>query len=287
MDHAYIAEHDLVDRYYQGRLPPEEELSFEEHFVDCPECLQQLELARSFQRGFKNLVEEDLARLETTVRVGIFAWLARLSRSRQAGLALTAVLVAIALPILWFRTELLELRRDVDLAQSTLIDAEKRLVAEQRMISELEERLADDASAHVVERERLEAELAAARQSQATPSRQTAPSEPWINVPVFLLRKVRSNEPANHVELGRAAGQLSLAIDIGNDPDILSYRAVLTSTDGPRWRQDGLEPNALEVILITFPKDFLPPGDYRLELTGVRADGSAVELGGYAFKVGQ
>ena len=33
MDHAYIEENGLVERYYQGLLPPDEESHFEEHFV--------------------------------------------------------------------------------------------------------------------------------------------------------------------------------------------------------------------------------------------------------------
>lgn len=285
MDHAYIEEHNLIDRYYQGRLPPEEEISFEEHFVGCPGCLQQLEVARSFRRGLKNMAAEDLARLETTVQIGIFAWLTRLSRGRQAGLALTAILVTVALPILWFGGELRELRHDVEQARSTVAIAQERHAAERRTVAELEERLTVDASIHAVEKERLEIELAKAQRAGSTAARQP-PVEPWINVPVFLLRKLRSDETTRRVDLSRVDSPLSLAIDVGNDPAIISYRAVLESAeDGPRWRREGLEPNALEVLLITFPKGFLKPGDYRLELTGVRTDGTEVELGGYPFRV--
>ena len=56
MDHDYIAEGGLVERYHQGSLPPDEEARFEEHFVGCPECTEQLELARGFQRGLKAVV---------------------------------------------------------------------------------------------------------------------------------------------------------------------------------------------------------------------------------------
>ena len=42
MDHSYIAENNLVEYYVRGRMPVEEQMAFEEHFVDCPTCLEEL-----------------------------------------------------------------------------------------------------------------------------------------------------------------------------------------------------------------------------------------------------
>src|SRR3954451_10931683 len=99
MDHTYIENNSLVERYHQGLLPPDEEARFEEHFVGCPQCTEQLELARGFQKGIKAMAAEDAVRL--TVEVGLFAWLARRGRLAQWGLALAALLVAAGLPALW------------------------------------------------------------------------------------------------------------------------------------------------------------------------------------------
>jgi hypothetical protein len=52
-------------------------------------------------------------------------------------------------------------------------------------------------------------------------------------------------------------------------------------------KQTGLHPNSLEVVMIAFPAGTFPPGDYRLTLTGVRADGTTADLGGYPFRVVQ
>src|SRR5438270_383029 len=91
MDHSYIEAQELVERYHRGLLPPEEEERFEEHFVACPECREQLELVRGFQKGIKALAAEDAAR--RVVVAGLFGWLARRGRLAQWGLALAALLV--------------------------------------------------------------------------------------------------------------------------------------------------------------------------------------------------
>ena len=61
MDHAYIEEHGLIERYHRGLLDPEEETRFEEHYFSCPQCMEQLELARGFQRGLQAATAEDAA----------------------------------------------------------------------------------------------------------------------------------------------------------------------------------------------------------------------------------
>src|SRR6478672_9784835 len=107
MDHAYIEENGLVESYHRGLLDPEEEARFEEHFAGCPQCVEQLELARGFQRGLKAMAAEELETArrtqtaQTLVAIGLFAWLARRGRGTQWGLALAALLVAAALPMLW------------------------------------------------------------------------------------------------------------------------------------------------------------------------------------------
>jgi hypothetical protein len=51
MDHRYIRDHQIVDQYLRNQLPEVEAASFEEHYFDCPECLDELEVAKSFGEG--------------------------------------------------------------------------------------------------------------------------------------------------------------------------------------------------------------------------------------------
>jgi hypothetical protein len=266
MDHAYIESHGLVELYHQGVLPPDEEARFEEHFVDCGECMEQLELARGLQRGLKSVAAEDAAR--AVVAAGLFGWLARRGRSAQWGLALAALLLA-ALPALWLLAGSRGERREWS----------ARLEAQRRTGSELERRLGES------EARRRTAELAAAKPPEPPPAGTLA--KPLVNTPVFLLAALRSDDakPAV-VDLSKAGDALALAVDVGADLRFSTYRATITRTGGGKlFEQGGLKPNALEALMVTFPSAFFAPGEYRLRVEGVKPDGSAAEVGGYGFRV--
>ena len=273
MDHAYIEENGLVDRYHQGLLPPEEEARFEEHFVTCAPCMEQLELARGFQRGIKAMATEDAVRA-VVVQAGLFAWLARRSRLAQWGLALAVLLLAAGLPSVWIAAQ----------GRSERLTATRRIEEERRTATDLERRLAEAERRRSEERRDLEAKLAEAQ--RPVPPSPGILDRPLANLPIVLLTAVRGEgEPAT-IDFSNTGDLLALAVDAGADPRFVSYRAMMTRTGGGTvYRQDGLKTNALETLMLTFPKTFFQPGEYRLRIEGVRADGGTVEIGGYPFRV--
>lgn len=99
MDHDWIEREQIVDRYLMGRTTPDETASFEEHYLSCETCLEQLEVAESFQTGLKQAVAEDAAKTAVAGRLGLLAWLARTARSPRAGLVAGALLIALVLPL--------------------------------------------------------------------------------------------------------------------------------------------------------------------------------------------
>ena len=274
MDHAYIEENGLVERYYQGLLPPDEESHFEEHFVTCAACMEQLEMARGFQRGIKSMVAEDAVRAAVVAQVGLFAWLARRGRLAQWGLVLAVLLLAGA-PSLWLaarsRSEQQAASREIEAGRQTQEDLKRRLAETEQRRNE--------------ERRDFEARLAQAQKPSVPPSVSVL-DRPLANLAVVLLTAVRGEgEPAT-IDLSRTGDLLALAVDAGADSRFVSYRATITRKDGGTvYRQEELKPNALETLMITFPKTFFKPGDYRLTLEGVKADGGATEIGGYPFRV--
>jgi hypothetical protein len=48
MNHRYIDEFLVAERYVENTLPPEERVAFEAHLVDCQECTDRLLLAGMF-----------------------------------------------------------------------------------------------------------------------------------------------------------------------------------------------------------------------------------------------
>ena len=275
MDHAYIESNGLVERYHRGLLPPDEEARFEEHFVDCPQCTEQLELARGFQRGLRTMAAEDAARV--AVEAGIFAWLARRGRLARWGTAFSVLILAALLPALWLLAG----------GRSERRQQEARLEAERHTRQELERRLTESESRRSAERRDLEAKLAQVKPPE--PPRGLA--GPLVNTPVFLLAAVRSNDakPVT-IDPSRTGDALALAVDLGEGLRFDTYRATIVFIGGKTgggkvFEKSGLKPNALEALMITFPSTFFAPGDYRLRVEGVKPDGSAVEVGGYGFRV--
>jgi hypothetical protein len=276
MDHAYVEEHGLIERYHRGLLDPEEETRFEEHYFACQECMEQLELARGFQRGLQAMAAEDAAR--AVLGAGLFAWLARRGRLAQLGLTLAVLLAAAALPALWLLGENRELRQ----ARQEQTEEQRQTEAARR---DAEARLAASERQRQEDRRDLEQRLAQAQKSPGTPAG-PAPEKARPLVPTVLLLTALRDEPGEPAATFAGNAPVTLAVDAGADPGFASYRVTVTGAgDRTLFRQDGLRPNALEVLMVSFPAGFFPPGDYRLTVEGLRPGAPPADLGSHPFRV--
>lgn len=87
MDHRYIDEFSVAQRYVDNALPPEERVAFEAHLVDCQECTDRLLLAGMFHARQTN---------GTAYRPGLFVRL----KPRQLVLILLIAVLLLAIPAL-------------------------------------------------------------------------------------------------------------------------------------------------------------------------------------------
>lgn len=55
MNREYIENHQIVERYLQGRLTPAEEEAFEEYYLSHPEIVEELEVTERLQDGIRHL----------------------------------------------------------------------------------------------------------------------------------------------------------------------------------------------------------------------------------------
>src|SRR5260370_16856973 len=55
MDHDYIEEQGIADRYLGGRLSSEEEQAFELHLMDCKACVERVEEFDGLQAGLRRV----------------------------------------------------------------------------------------------------------------------------------------------------------------------------------------------------------------------------------------
>jgi hypothetical protein len=273
MNHAYIEEHQVVDRYLMGKLQPEEVGGFEEHYLSCPECLDRLDLAESLERGFKRAAGQDAARLAATRQLAVVAWLHRLSRSRQAAALLLTLFVVLAVPgVLSYR----------ELAATRAALERERVAATSRTTAEAERLRAElDASHQDLAREREARSRGAEQLAQAL--------RPQANVPILFLNAERGGasggEPTFRLHLPAAAGWIvfALAIDPPHHP---GYRAVLKDARGREvWSGADLRLNEQESLSLSLPSTLLAPGDYTLAVEGLAPGRRPVPAGRFTFRV--
>ena|SRR5271168_4579842 len=62
MDHRFIDEFSVAERYVENALAPEDRVAFEAHLVDCQECTDRLLLAGMFhaRNGVPSVAEPPL-----------------------------------------------------------------------------------------------------------------------------------------------------------------------------------------------------------------------------------
>ena len=292
VDHRYIEEADITDRYLLGKLPPEEQDRFEEHFVDCPECLDRLETTREFRRALKAAVAEDAARSRAYVQAGLTAWLIRRSRWQRAALLLATIFLPAALATAFFVPKVRRAREELEQAKKAASDWQRRYEEQQQAASRLEKELRE-VNANSTE-PRRQIETRQERESQTPPvgDREVARSSPpQVPAPVFALSIVRSadpglSEPANRISLPRSARSFVLSLELENDTGVQSYRVTITSDDQRVvWKGSNLKPRSKDTLRIKLDSDLVGAGDYQLTLEGLTREGDYVPAGKYGFRV--
>src|SRR5258708_2418780 len=111
MDHLCAAQKGGGDGSGVASLPADERASFEEHFIDCRECLDRVEIAGRWRGAMKAAVAEGP--------------LAQPARWRLMTLLAAACLLAVAAPLLFWR-ELGKTRADLDSARKASSEWQRR-----------------------------------------------------------------------------------------------------------------------------------------------------------------
>jgi hypothetical protein len=273
MNHAYIEEQQIVDRYVRGTLPAEEISRFEEHFLSCQDCLDRLDLAESMNRGFKRAAGQDAARVAAVRQLAVVAWLTRLGRSRQAAVLFMVLLVAVLLP--WGLAERRIADRDRELAQTR---------------STLEHERSAASSQNTAEAGRLRSELEASRRDLAHEQEQLAQArQPQGNVPILFLNTERGGPstagPNASLRLPRMPGWIVLALEIDSH-DQPSYRVVLRDASSREvWSGGDLRLNERDSLSLSLHSSLLAPGDYTLAVEGQAPGRKPVPAGRFVFRV--
>lgn len=294
MEHSYIKDHHIADRYLSGKLSADERMRFEEHFVDCAECHDRLWTADNFRAGLRIVAAEEAMRFRASLRVnqaGVLARVVWLIRRRQAPLLAVLILLT-ALPMALLIQEWRSARRD--LAQATQASSEWRRKYEEGeqaardLAKEMRTRERESSS----QREQLAARLELRRKAADSPFPPSRKAEEYQSeAPVFALSVVRGDssdltQPVNRIALAPSPKWMILLLELEPDSDLRSYRGAISTADGRGvWTKNGLKPNSRNELALSFNSNLFKPGDYLLTLEGLTAQDGRAPIATYAFRV--
>lgn len=254
MDHARIDENQIADRYLMRKLDEAERRSFEEHFVDCAECLERLEAVGGLREGLKEL---PAGRSRATTSLHPFA-----PRARPLQIFLAAAcLVVAAGASLFFYAETRRTRRELEAVRQA---SEKSRQRE----AELEGALARERTLRHPPSDTALSALAAAP----------------LAATVFTLNVTRgaSREPGNRILLPEVPGWIVLLFDRPDRPAVSGFRIRL-STSGGHSVSDPVAASAASggMLAVSIPSTLLASGDY---VFAVEDAGSGRVLVTYRFR---
>jgi anti-sigma factor RsiW len=108
MDHRYIDEHSVAERYLDRKLSAKERVAFEAHVVDCQECTDRLMLAEMFhaRNGFVQKAPQPVREQEMPLRA---RFIAHFRPWQLVVIFAAAALLLLAIPTAYFFWELSQL----------------------------------------------------------------------------------------------------------------------------------------------------------------------------------
>jgi hypothetical protein len=294
MEHSYIEEHNVADRYLSGKLSPEEQMRFEEHFVDCTQCLDRLEPTDDLRAGLKTIAAEEALHARAGLQIGVagvaglLARIARLNRARRAAL-LTGLILAIALPMMLLILEWSSARRELAQAKQTSSELQRKYEEGEQATRDLVNEIQSRERQSSAQRDMLAAQLERERADRSRMAENRAVGL-QSDIPVFALSLARSSgnnlsQPVDRINFSPSSKLIILLLELDPDPNFQSYRATLSTTDGRSiWSGVRLKPSSQDALAISLNTSLLKPNNYLLTLEGLTAQGRYASVAKYTFR---
>jgi hypothetical protein len=279
MDHGYIEENMIADRYLMHDLSSEECEQFELHFMDCDQCFH---LVEEIQEVRELLDTIDLAKIK---RANVSA--PRYSLTSLARLRPRWAAIVPAIAILIFITALLFLVIDNRRLRNEVKQSRAMQVSPPPQPAPKQEGNPQHASPHGP---------APPQTSGSPPATHTKPGDlasmqqSQTNLPIYTLRSERrgeqdsNEEVVNEVVIPRSAGWFVISLPLETKEKYESYRASIVASKKLKWHARGLQPNNYNTFVLGFSSTLFQPGDYLLNLEGVNREQSE-SVANYPFRI--
>ena len=309
MDHKYIEEVDLVDRYLMNRLAADESAEFEAHFVDCPECVYHLNTTRALIAGLKAVAIEQTAERarigesspEDTGEQSSSRWRPFTRSKWPLALAASVILLTLFLAALAFN-EVRRSRAEAERARNLAAEWQRKY-EDQAGSAASEEAASVTASSGPSESKaesnagdltgnrevRPPAELAENRTANDLASAPGGSGKPRINVAILFLNSTRGADPsaaADRFEIPRSPADFLVSLSLEGESGYADYRMTLTDSRGRRmWESSGLKPDSRNLLTVEFNSSMFSSGHYTILVSGAGKDNRESIIGKYPLPV--
>ena len=291
MDHKYINEFDLVERYLMGKLAAEETAEFEAHFVDCLECVGQLKTTKALMDGLRIVASEKAPEPRGYEPRGL-SWPLRHSGFRKSLALAAGVLVLVALVgAVVVSNQIRRSRVEADQAKSASAEWARRYEEERESSSLAEMRHQDSERDLKTQLAKLRAELGIEHEQNTGEMADDhgGLKKPQTKPETFELKSTRGGEPAagslNKIIVPRSA-KFVISVALEGEGGQHAYRWTIRDRRKRLiWKRSGLKPNRYDLLSFEFNSTFFRDGDYILTVEGVAGNGNASLVGEYLFRV--
>jgi hypothetical protein len=292
MDHSYIDQSNLVDRYLMGKLAADDSARFEEHFVDCPQCVDRLKTTRNFLRDLRVVSVERALHKGSRGPERLRSYFSRTPSRKSLALAASFLLALATVGAIVVFNHIQRLQAHVDQAKTDSAQWQ-RSYEEERQTAALSDQKRKEVEQELTGQLRdLEAKL---KDEQEPRGGMTAEpgvwAQPGINVPVFALHSVRRgeqnpSESVDEITLSRSPAGFVISVGLEGEAQYKDYRITI-SDDGNRavLKRGGFRPDRYNNLSIGFNSNFFRPGKYLLKVEGVAKGVGASPIGDYPFRV--
>jgi hypothetical protein len=287
MDHDYIEELDLIRRYLIGRLSADESKEFEEHFIDCSQCIDRLKTTNDMIFGFRLMASRESAE-EADYGFEKPHWYSPRSISPKwfAVAGSLVLVIVIAGAFILNRSRLA--RIEADEAKSETSRLEQRLEEQRQSAASVADKHQEMERELTESLTHLQAELES--RGPGIARSQSGSLQPQINIPIFVLEAMRGSAPQsdsiNTFTLPRFPINFVILVPLEGEVGYRGYRMTILEDQGREiWKSGGLRPDSHNSLSVGLNSSFFHAGDYVLTVEGVSEGGATRLIAKYRFHV--
>lgn len=288
MKHSYIEQYNLVDLYLMGKLAAEESARFEEHFIDCPECIDRLNTTKDFLQDLRMVAAQQTSQTDNYRPKGLARYFSQILSPKALALAAGCLLILAIAGMILLINRVGSLQAEVDEAKNVSAQLERRY-EEERQTADSSDKKRQEVEQELTEQlRRLEAKIQNEQKQRANMATESGGGmQPGINLPIFVLKTIRTaSEPGNEIDLSRARQGFLMSVALEDDINYKDYRmTILDSRNRTIWKRGGYKPNSYNALSIGFNSRYFQPGNYLLRVEGVAKEGNLTRIADYPFRI--